>query len=212
LFYLIFLTIGYYTIISLQGTGSIAPRYFYPFLPLSMVIFSIFSFYLVKIFSQGKNEKIVILGLVFLLFLDIYASGIRESTSIIPRNSKLGVNNFEYREFFDKIQERNIKLEDNIVVGDGHIVIMYYIHTKNKPNFIVMRNENRFKKRNFYLNIPEIGYEDLNDLINKTKKESVFFLYDGDWNKWEESKKSILENEHEIIIEYGNMRLIKYTN
>jgi hypothetical protein len=130
----------------------------------------------------------------------------------MPKNSKLAVNNFEYREFFNKIQEKNIDLEKNIIGGDNHIIVMYYIHTKNKPNFVVIRNEARFQKSNFYLDIPEIGYKDLNDLINKTKKENVYFLYDGNWNKWQEGKKNILENEHETIVEYGNMRLIKYSN
>jgi hypothetical protein len=212
LFYLLFITFGYYAIISLQGVGSVASRYFYPFLPLSIIIFSIFSFYLVKIFFKQKNKIYLVLILIFLLFLNLYASGIKESASIIPKNSKLGVNNFEYREFFNKIQEKNIDLENNIIGGDGHIIITYYIHTKNKPHFVVIRDKARFQKSNFYLDIPEIGYEDLNDLTNKTKKENVYFLYDGDWNKWQEGKKNILENKHKTIVEYGNMKLIKYQN
>jgi|GEM_PF-5812673 len=208
--FLLLFTFGFYSIVALQGIGSIAPRYFYPFLPLAIIISSISFYYLFSLFKHNSKSSLILIYMILIVLgVDIYNSGIKESNSILNKNSKIGVNNMEYREFFNEINKLNLNYDNFILAGDSHISVLFYIEKEIELDFIIIRNRSYYNVKDFYLNSTKIGFKDFEQLVRDTEKE-ILFLYDGQWNIWQEGRSAIFSNDHIILAEYGRMKLIKY--
>lgn len=210
--YLTGVVIGYYTLVALQGTGTTAVRYYYPILPLIIILTVVNLFLLFNDLSK-KTKKLNFFLIMFILisgiFLTTISSGIRESISIYGKKSRIGTNNRNYREFFDEIERKDLKTESYLIISDRHTSLMYYIHTNNIPQNIIDRMNPRFLKDDIYLGIKELGYRDFEDLIIREQEKTVLFMYDSAWRQ-RPGIRSIIKRRPTIIFEHREMILLKY--
>jgi len=210
--YLTGIIIGYYTFVALQGSGTTAVRYYYPILPLMLILTSVNMSVLLNTLDKKTNKfasYLIILLLTSGILLTTVSSGIVESRSIYTKTSRIGTNNRNYREFFEDIKSNNIDTESYIIVGDSHTNLMYYIHNNEVPSFNISRTIPKSNHIDIYLEIPTIGYLDFEDLLDGDDHRKILFMYDNEWERYS-GIGSIVKGFEEIYLENNKMLLIRY--
>jgi hypothetical protein len=207
------LLIGYYIFVAIQGTGTLALRYYYPTIPLVLILTAINLFLLlntVQIKLPKKIFKITVCLLVSGITIVTVQSAIVESISIYTKTSKIKTNNMAYREFFEMMLEHDITTDTHFIGGDNHTSYMYYIHNNKTPSYVLSRNSSRVDYESKYQTMRYVGYLDLIDIIKKKEEKEVIFMFDNQWNRHPEALVIILGTKHEIIFEHKGMLLIRY--
>lgn len=211
--FLVIISISYFALVAIQGTGTSALRYFYPIAPLIAIVSS-FSFFEIKNLLTSRIKSPIITSITFfslllLLLISLYP-GLKESFSSYTNTSKIGTHNLEYRDFFKLINKYNLDSENYLIAGDTHMSLMYYLEMGSTPTFSVHREEMNYNSTDIYLNIPIIGYGDFEKIRNQEKHKKVLFLYD---NRWEDKKGkfSIFNKDYVVLEESNGMMMIQYS-
>lgn len=134
--------------ISVQGYGISAIRYYYLLIPFLCLLIADCIVYLSLIISN--NTKICFYTfIIFFVAISIF-SGVTESYSIYNNASKNDSKN-DGRDWIETIAKLNVE-----TIIDPYLSSSYYINTNNKPDFIIndKTNPETIDGKDIYLNVP----------------------------------------------------------
>lgn len=205
--------IALYCLISLQGYGASAIRYYYILFPIIFLLIAYISTTLLE--SLQKRQKSILNFFLFSLLsfitiITIY-SGIRESFSVYSFTSKNEIRNIDYDDAFKFLSEK-ISVQTTVIMDD-QLNMPYFSYFKKTPDYYLILSNAEFKKdkRNFYVDNLPIKYNDPLILINERvivayiKRERYFIsgdstLINNEFTKFFSENGKLIYNTDSIAI------------
>lgn len=178
-FFLVFSSaflLALYSIISIQGYGSSAIRYYYILFPIIFLL----SAYLINVTWEYLSKKdnraqlVTFCIVTMLILLTSVFSAVKESNSAYTFTSKNETRNINYDAAFSFLAQQD--LSRSTVIVDDQLSMPYYVYFHKAANYYLITGTNSFNRnsRNYYTNIYPVGYDD--PIMQSGKRLFVLFI------------------------------------
>lgn len=194
--YLFSIGITLFIMISIQGYGMYAVRYFHFVYPFILIIIA----YTINEIINYKHSKVSSI-LVFTLVGIILSSSLFNLYSTFNEHANPLSDS---REAFKFIEE-NFNIDEIYVYSDGQLILSYYIHFKQFPDIVISTLESE-KSTDYYSGVEIYGFDIVLEKIEHISQETIFMF------RTDKRPSIIYDNifvEFEVIYENDTIKLIR---